>query len=99
MANVNDPVDRRPVRVIPADEGEDERIERKAAEARQRVEQVLQTFELSDGEEQFARRVGEQIVDLTSTAYLDWVHESDKRCDVCIAAAVAIALAIVHDPR
>lgn len=79
-------------------EGEDERIERKAAEARGRAEQVLATLGLAAGERRFAEELGHRLVDAASDAYRESVRQAKGYHGRCIPAAAAFALAIVYDP-
>jgi uncharacterized membrane protein YcjF (UPF0283 family) len=78
-------------------ESEDERIERKAEEAAQRVDEMLAKLLMTAEERDFSRAVGEQLVDVVTECYLQATRD-DRRLDgACITAAVAVALVIVHD--
>jgi hypothetical protein len=78
-------------------ESEDERIERKATEASDRVTALLQSLQLRDDERAFARGLAEDIVDLVTDAYVRAAEQHKRYDSSCITAAVAAALIIVHD--
>ena len=97
-------VARPPVRAIApvamADpESDDERIERRAAEAVARTDAVLAGMDLTAAERRWARRIGGELVDLVSDAYRRSVGRADGFCGTCVTAAAATALAIVYEPR
>ncbi len=79
-------------------ESDDERIERKAAEAAERARRVLASLDLSPAEGRFATDVGHRLVDLATDAYRDTLRQGQGFDGCCVSAAVAVALAIVYDP-
>ena len=104
LAMAREGVARPPVRaIVPvamADpESDDERIERRAAEAVTRSDAVLAGMDLSAAERRWARRIGGELVDLVSEAYRGSGGRADGYCGACVTAAVATALAIVYEPR
>ena len=79
-------------------ESGDEAIERRAAEAAARAEQMLGWLCLDPGERRFAQATGEHVVDVVTEAYRVATAAGDRLDGATITAAVAFALMVVHDP-
>ncbi len=87
----------KPAVVLPG-ESADERIERLADEAAENVESLLHEMDLSLGEREFCKAVGESLADQAIDAYVTSKRDSNDYDGSCIAASVAVALLIVREP-
>ena len=79
-------------------ESKDQRIERLADEAAEHVEAMLHDMDLSVGEREFCKSLGERLVDQAIDAYLTTRQQGMNHDGSCIAASVAVALMIVREP-